>query len=178
MSKYCCYIPKSSQINRNKYFQFTQWKKYWLKNVFIFLSHYLFIAILCAKMSRVNKALRNLRTNMFSWIIKCKKMQSEKAFFFNMKHIWPKISFVFDIARKRKVKICRISLTCLPICGFQDMFLFPHLFEKKSSDSAQFVVTQRKLKTTLGDILKWRHPRNEWHPCVNFINVLRARFLY
>jgi len=95
----------------------------------------------------------------------------EPICFPGLKHIWPKISFVFDIARKRKVKICRISLTCLPICGFQDMFLFPHLFEKKSSDSAQFVVTQRKLKTTLGDILKWRHPRNEWHPCVNFINV-------
>jgi len=38
-SKYCSYISKSSQIKRKKYFQFTQWKKYWLKNVF--LSQYL-----------------------------------------------------------------------------------------------------------------------------------------
>ncbi len=35
MLKYCCSIPKSSQINWNKYFQFTQWKKYRLKNVFL-----------------------------------------------------------------------------------------------------------------------------------------------
>jgi len=47
-SKYCSYISKSFQINRNKYFQFTQWKKYWWKN--IVLSHYLLIAILCRKL--------------------------------------------------------------------------------------------------------------------------------
>ncbi len=54
-SKYCSYISKSFQINRKKYFQFTQWKKkYWLKNVF--LSFYRNIAILCVKISRMNKA--------------------------------------------------------------------------------------------------------------------------
>jgi len=57
LSKYCCYIPKSSQMNRNKYFQFTQWKKILVeKCLFIFLSQYLIIAILWAKKSRVNKA--------------------------------------------------------------------------------------------------------------------------
>ncbi len=60
LSKYCCYIPKSSQINRNKHFRFTQWKKNigWKMSFYLFISIYFypFIAILCAKMSSVNKA--------------------------------------------------------------------------------------------------------------------------
>jgi len=46
LSKYYNYISKSIQINRNRYFQLTQEKKYWMKNVFlhfycnIFLSQY------------------------------------------------------------------------------------------------------------------------------------------
>ncbi len=57
-SKYCSYISKSYQINRKTYFQFTRWKKYWLKNIYLSqYLFYLFIAILCVKMSRVNKAL-------------------------------------------------------------------------------------------------------------------------
>jgi len=44
-SKYCSHISKSFQKNRNKYFQFTQLKKFWLKN--ILFSQYLFIEILC-----------------------------------------------------------------------------------------------------------------------------------
>jgi len=61
LSKYCN-ISKSSQLNRNKYFQFTQGKKYWIKNVF--LLQYLFISILWAKILCVNKAqtFDNLKT--------------------------------------------------------------------------------------------------------------------
>jgi len=59
--KYCNVISKyydfSIQtlvsIDKNKYFQFTPWKKIASK-----MSFYLSIAILCAEMSRVNKALR------------------------------------------------------------------------------------------------------------------------
>jgi len=58
-------------FHRNKYFQFTQEKKYWMK--IVFLSQYLFIAILCVKISRVNKALeeQTFTKNIVLPLIQC-----------------------------------------------------------------------------------------------------------
>jgi len=59
-SKYCSYISKLFQINRKKnIFNSHSEKKYWLKNVFLYHN----IAILCVRMSRVNKALKWLYDN-------------------------------------------------------------------------------------------------------------------
>ncbi len=46
-------------MSKNKYFQYTKEKKYWMKNVLLLLyvSFYIFITILCTKMSSVYKPL-------------------------------------------------------------------------------------------------------------------------
>jgi len=64
LSKYCYYISKSSQINRNKYFQFTQEKNIgWKMSFYLFIaiSFYLFIPILCDKILCVKKATRRAK---------------------------------------------------------------------------------------------------------------------
>jgi hypothetical protein len=69
LSKYCSYISKSIQTNRNEYFQFTQEKKILdEKCLFIAISFYRNAAILCVKMSCVNKASRKkcLMINKFA----------------------------------------------------------------------------------------------------------------
>ncbi len=58
-SKYCSYISRSSHINRNKYFSFTQEKKYWMKNVILLFYCNIFLSQYCVqKMLCVNKALK------------------------------------------------------------------------------------------------------------------------
>jgi len=49
LSKYCSNISKSSLINRNKYFQFTRWKKYWLKNIFLLQYIFIFLSKYCVQ---------------------------------------------------------------------------------------------------------------------------------
>jgi len=120
LSKYCSYISKSIQINRNKYFQFTQEKKHWMKNVFlsfyrnVFLSQYLFIPILCVKISCVNRALKRAK-DINKKYIKCfffessvTKVNKNLCRFTLTINFWGKISRLSNLQRTQGVNFIKI----------------------------------------------------------------------
>jgi len=90
LSKYCCYIPKSSQINiSNSHSE----KKYWLKNVFIFLSQYLFIALSqyceqkCLVWTRPKRLLASFQVEYSTSPLKERHKTSHFLIFFNLLHL-------------------------------------------------------------------------------------------